>query len=300
MKTPPQKIALWLTIIALGAFVISAALIGNKGAWELPTAQGAQTINQSASIDAPGARPLTISTTSADIIIEQGTSPGIEARFTGEVSGYPEESLPRLETQETERGITITIKRPAIFGMRTERGLKLTVSVPQAYEGNISASSISGDIHVPEIITLEQASTTSGDIDVAKGHDARITSISGDITAQDLRGESEVETTSGDIRIQAMNGSLQAKSISGDVTATYAQATGENTLRSTSGDITITVPATTQAAVELKTTSGRIRPSAPLTIEDLEENSITGTIGTPAGTSITASTISGDITLQAS
>ncbi|WP_059041608.1 DUF4097 family beta strand repeat-containing protein [Paenibacillus rubinfantis] len=92
-------------------------------------------------------------------------------------------------------------------------------------------------------------------VENASAEQLKLTSTSGNITAENIQGNTEIQLTSGGIRINTLQGDLIAKSTSGNITAKqvkgtvqamvssgnirFEQFTGDGSFKSTSGNITL-------------------------------------------------------------
>ena len=119
------------------------------------------------------------------------------------------------------------------------------------------------------------------DLDLEIPRTARITfkTLSGDVVAERIGGDSRWSTASGTLRLRVAGGSLTADSMSGDITIEADEPIGIRA-RSVSGDLRLRAPHVD--ALEVSSTSGDIRVTAPL----------------GAGFEHTISSVSGDVHLQ--
>jgi lia operon protein LiaG len=113
-----------------------------------------------------------------------------------------------------------------------------------------------------------------------------------------------VSTASGDVKLDRISGSVEAKSVSGDVEVNLEQLSGSDSLsfKSVSGDVVIVAPSTLDAEIEMKSMSGDLNTDFPLTIQSVQfgpQKGATGRIG--QGThKIEIKTVSGDVRLKKS
>ncbi|MFI7145120.1 DUF4097 family beta strand repeat-containing protein [Nonomuraea sp. NPDC050022] len=130
-------------------------------------------------------------------------------------------------------------------------------------------ASTSGDLLLEACRKLA-VSSTSGDIRADIADHAEVRTVSGDIAL----GRTETATaasTSGDIRIGDFGGNARLTTVSGDITV-HATEPGQITARASSGDIHISAPADLAAAtgengliVDAHSRSGDVRTPRPLT-----------------------------------
>jgi DUF4097 and DUF4098 domain-containing protein YvlB len=111
-----------------------------------------------------------------------------------------------------------------------------TLTVPA--ETEIEFTTASGDITASGLSKSIEASTASGDIDLQDmDAKAEISTASGDARLVNLRGRIDISTASGDIHIEKSGGEIELATASGDITATGID--GEIELGAASGDIEI-------------------------------------------------------------
>ncbi len=94
----------------------------------------------------------------------------------------------------------------------------LTVRVPQG--SSIDVSTVSADITVEEVEGEQMLHTVSGDVETqAFGSDVSAQSVSGDVDVKGNGSEAEISanTVSGDVSVTAVSGSVGAEAVSGDV-----------------------------------------------------------------------------------
>jgi DUF4097 and DUF4098 domain-containing protein YvlB len=125
----------------------------------------------------------------------------------------------------------------------------------------VTFDTVSGDMTYFGSAREVQAKAVSGDIQ-AKGEIATLTAetVSGDIEVNGLAGKAAVETTSGDLDLKASvleEGDFGT--ISGEIEFAGALAAGGKLEAATrSGEVTLNLPANTDAAFSLKSISGDI------------------------------------------
>ena len=176
---------------------------------------------------------------------------------------------------------------------------ELTVTVPRdcpAQVGVIAASAVVSGITAPTSVRSVSGAITldgvSGDLDAR--------TVAGDVEAQDLRGRVTFNSVSGDLTLAggALD-RLDAKTVSGSVTADVDLGKSARVRVATvSADVALRLPVTSDARVDLRSTTGRVLSE----FDGLQDGrsagsrSVTGTLG--AGSArVSVTTLSGRVTL---
>lgn len=184
-------------------------------------------------------------------------------------------------------------------------------------EGTLACDNcgMSYELHVPTgaHVTI---STASGDVDVRGiGGPVRVDALSGDVEIHQIGGQVFARTTSGDISVSSVATSLDAYSSSGDIeakdlTADTALVTDSGSIdaafdswsavhqvrmKSSSGDVSITVPRGAGFAIDASTSSGSMDSNLRLPIDDRDSGAaVHAQVGSGA-TKVQLATSSGDI-----
>ncbi len=186
----------------------------------------------------------------------------------------------------------------------------------------ISASTVSGLVEVRATEGEIVARSVSGRVDVRNGRErVDVETVSGTLDLRDIQGRMSIEGVSANIDVEGASGDLTAETVSGDIrvrrsnltgmraeavsgTISYdgsLSANGSYRLNTHSGSITMMLPASVGAALELETFSGRIVSDFPLT---LQPGQATGrgkrmefTLGN-GGARVTAGAFSGNINIR--
>ena len=117
---------------------------------------------------------------------------------------------------------------------------------------------------------------------------ASVSTVSGDATFGELRGDIKFQAASGSLTVGRLEGNLNAQTASGDVNVATA-VNGGVSVQTASGEVVLGIAEGTAAQLDLRTKSGEVR------------NSLTSSDGPVAGDEtlvVHARTGSGDIVVQ--
>ena len=180
--------------------------------------------------------------------------------------------------------------------------------------GEVSVTNVNGDLHIDAASAPVTASGTRGELDIDVGAgpvqvtqsrgDLSVDTGSGGVTATDVRGESvSIETGSGDVTASRLNSSqlsidtgsgniqvtgltapqVQLQTGSGSVTADISGELWSLKVETGSGDVTLKVPPTLAAEVDIETSSGDIETDFEVAVTRHARDHMTGRIGEGGG-----------------
>lgn len=129
-----------------------------------------------------------------------------------------------------------------------------------------------------------------------------ISSVSGDVSINDVTGRIEANVVSGNVNVGDVVGVVHAKSVSGDVNVSISRIEGEDgmTFNSVSGNVLLRLPSDIDASVDFTTLSGDIESDFPIDRREKKYGpgvSASGRLGS-GSRALTASTVSGNIRLE--
>jgi DUF4097 and DUF4098 domain-containing protein YvlB len=151
-------------------------------------------------------------------------------------------------------------------------GNRLEIGVRYPSPCNCDAS-VRFEVRVPRSINFEinKVSTASGDIEVegVRG-EISVSTASGDVTVKNVNGRINASTASGDMRVSDVVGEVSAQSASGNVIVQIAQLSGTEDMKftSASGDVRVRLPATLDADVSLSSASGSVKTDFPIEVKE--------------------------------
>lgn len=134
----------------------------------------------------------------------------------------------------------------------------LIITVP--YNSSLEISTVSADISVEDVKGEQYIESVSGDIDTeAYGSDLTIDSVSGGI---DIEGDNKkirirIETVSGDIDIESVDGEFESETVSGDLVL-YDSRFEEVSAESVSGDMIFHAELYGESRMKFETVNGDI------------------------------------------
>ena len=187
------------------------------------------------------------------------------------------------------------------------------VAIHQAV-GKVAVSNVNGDLSIDVAAAPVTASGTRGELDIDVGSGAvQVTQARGDLSVDtgsgpvgvsDVRGKSvSIHTGSGDVTASAVrsselsvetgSGNIQVTSLiaphvkletgSGSVAADLSGEVWEVSVETGSGDVTLKVPPTLGAEVDIETSSGEIETDFEVAVTRHSRDHITGRIGDGSG-----------------
>ena len=178
--------------------------------------------------------------------------------------------------------VTVKAMSGSIHVEKIDRDAQLTTM-----SGSISANDIGSDVHV---------STTSGSVAVSnvKGN-VRVGARAAVIRVSEPGGRVEANTTSGGVEIRGAGNDVTAHAVAGRV---FVQGNpGQDSfwdLKTGSGTVQFTVPATANFHLSAEAVSGAIRADIPIVIEEQGKHSLRAHMGNGGGR-VEVHTVSGEI-----
>lgn len=311
-----KKVSLWLFIIMIASFSMSAMLFKSSGitlndfkdsdsnvrididngkSFDLNDFANMQkdeelkgkfkeTINDERIIQVENIEKIDVNTVSSDVKFFSEDRDDIKVHFEGVVASSSKIILPELITENKNNTLSIQVKHKSMMKIGFfSSTIRVHVYIPKNYSGNLDVSTVSGDIDLGYI----------GDI-----KNANLKSVSGDMKAESLYTEkTTLKSTSGDMKVEDFSGELDSGTTSGDIYINVSKFDNNIYFKSVSGSIKAELPENAEFYLESKTTSGDIDCEFPISIQGkLSDKRINGRVGNGEN-KITASTVSGDINI---
>lgn len=171
-----------------------------------------------------------------------------------------------VETVFSEEGTALTLQERWVRD-HSSGNILWTITLPEG--ATVNASSLSGDITGEDLKGEFKGKTASGDILLNRCNGSfSLRSASGDLTLQNVQGSLSLNTASGDISLNKTKGETRASLASGDLSAEDAQGSLHFSLASGDGDVDVTVTGPSS----FRTASGDMKvslnksPSADLSV----------------------------------
>lgn len=196
---------------------------------------------------------------------------------------------------DIDADIDFILGKDAAFVASTTSGEILLLKVEAE---TVDISSVSGDVDADTITGETDISTTSGDVDVtAITGDCNVSTVSGDITINSVTGKAGFSTTSGDVRAEDLSGDGKVNTVSGDIRLCFIKA-GDINVSTTSGIVDISIPENTTVDFETSTTSGNIDTFFDDALSfNKKGNHASGTYGDGEAIRMEISAVSGDVSV---
>jgi DUF4097 and DUF4098 domain-containing protein YvlB len=277
---------------------------------------------------------LELANAAGDVNITEGAAGAVTIHAEVRASGFgfedPQKRLSDIISNPPfeQRGDTIRIGKDLIR-MRNI-AIEYTIQVPHDTEisstiasgaqtirnvrGPVNVKAASGSIRVEKIGRDVQLSTASGSISATDvGGDVHVSSVSGSVTVANIKGDVRVKAIAGVIRVSQPGGRVEADTSSGDVDIqgaandVKAHATSGRVyvqgnpradsfweLKTVSGGVQFSVPASANFHLSAEAVSGEIRADIPIVIEEQGKHSLRAHMGNGGGR-VEVHTVSGEI-----
>ncbi len=288
-----KRLSLFLTIIMIASFSLSIIFFAGSGVtwaefWSFNNLNESNpkykdSINREELFGLEDIHRINVNTVSSNINFLKEDRDDIKVVFNGHMASSANTDLPIMITEKTGNTLDVRIKYPSgiNFGV-SSLNINIDIFLPEDFSRNIDIKTTSGNVNVDEL-----------DINTLY-----FNTVSGSLRAEKLYTEqSTTDTTSGNIKINNFKGSLDHKSISGDLNVIYTEFHNDIKIKTTSGDNEIRLPEDSDFYLSTKSVSGDINCEFPLTLEGkIDKKNIIGRVGEGIN-NISASTVSGDVSI---
>jgi putative adhesin len=163
----------------------------------------------------------------------------------------------------------------------------------------VTVSTSSGDVQLSDVGGKLDVQTSSGDVQLDAGRvdGATVRTSSGDVELDGVAGALALQSSSGDITVRdARDSRLDIQTTSGEVDYAGSLASGDSSVASSSGEVTLHLPAGSGFVLEASTSSGDLRSDFELRGGKRDGRSLSGIAGA-GGARLKIATSSGDIAI---
>ncbi len=212
-----------------------------------------------------------------------------------------EDDLKNVEVTLTQDGDTIRVVAKRL-DQRVDIGNSGASAKLRVPEGTIlDLRSSNGAIKTSGPVADVKAQTSNAPIDV-RGPLGQLdlNTSNGPITVNGGSGAIVVETSNGPIEITADNVVVDGRTSNGSVRFSGSLAQGRSEMRTSNGNIVVTLPAAAQFAVDAETSNAKISSDFAVTTQDASDNRLRGTVGSDPGTTLELQTSNGPIEIRQS
>ncbi len=289
------KIIIALIIITLLSFGISAVLfyngslssgINNYLNFRHEITQDLnleQTIDEKLTFPAENIKHIVVKTVSADVNLINDETGEIYVSLSGETA-YDQDQNPYVTLSgESKNDTTLYLEVRHRPGLNLpSSNLKLDIVLPAEYSHNISVSTVSGNLNIPDL-DLESFNYQS---------------ISGDMKGEKLTADKIIlNLTSGTADIDEIKGELCFESISGSIKTAYKTFANNIDARTTSGDMVFYLPPDASFRLIFQTVSGEVQTDFPGTMVSSSRRELEEVVS-QGDNMINVETVSGNVQLK--
>lgn len=136
-------------------------------------------------------------------------------------------------------------------------------------------------------------------LSVPRNVNLSIENVNGSVTANDVSGELKIETVNGRISLARAAGRLELTTVNGRIQAQMRElsAKGSHSIDTVNGSVTLQLPPTLKAQLDVKTTNGSIESDFATTIQKSDDHRLLGSIN-GGGTPLVVRTTNGGVKIS--
>lgn len=264
--------------------------------------------------DAENVSNIVVDVTSTDVKLCYSDSDQFKVVYQGSEKEIKEP----LMTAEINSDTLLIKQKPKIQMFQWGVNRIVTIYVPESFKGKLDYTCSSGDLALLEDFNFSEikAKSTSGDMSsknltcdqfkaICTSGDIQLGTLqttnfsiqltSGNISAAEIHGTGTLDLTSGDVAIEGFYGQGSFETSSGDIRLELCEATGNVTVKVTSGDVMVDVLGDTALLCDFSVTSGDIQTILGSNGTGTYERNFNGSIGENPVNTLKIKTSSGDI-----
>ena len=139
-------------------------------------------------------------------------------------------------------------------------------------------------------------------VKLPKGVRVEVSTVNGSVDVTGARSQVRAESVNGEVNVTTSAGPVSASSVNGEVRVSMDKLEGTDAMSfsSVNGTVSLTLPASFDADLQMSTVNGRVRSDFPITLEGrIDPRRMRGTIG-KGGRQVKLSTVNGNIELRKS
>jgi DUF4097 and DUF4098 domain-containing protein YvlB len=169
-------------------------------------------------------------------------------------------------------------------------------------EDKSGSSSVDVGVRYPKRCNCEASVRFEVQVPRSISYEETFGSVSGDVHVTGVTGHLHASAVSGDVHIKDVSGSVSATAVSGDVNVEIARLEGAEDMKfsTVSGDVTLSLPASLDADVDMSSFSGSIKTDFPVEVRSEKfgsRNWARGKLG-DGSRRLRISTVSGDVNMR--
>ena len=146
---------------------------------------------------------------------------------------------------------------------------------------------------------LRGETKVSGNIVLPKGVKLDVESVNGDVSVGAASRDLVIRTVNGDISVKESFGPVELHTTNGDIEAGVRELTGQVKVGTTNGDVSLTMPSTLNAVLNMRTVNGELDLGFTGNFTRHTKKSIVATLGL-GGLPVEIETTNGDVTVRPS
>lgn len=243
---------------------------------------------------------LIVDADSASVRVSGSDTNQVTVHMTAHASEKELDSM-KFDAVQNSEGVTVTARRKEkvswfSWGSWNNEG-RIEVTVPKRY--TVSVRTGGGSIELKDTTGAAKLNTSGGDVSAKNvTGNLELRTSGGTIHTDTIRGDVDADTSGGDVKLLQVDGKIRGNTSGGSVRCSLVGANRGISVRTSGGDIEVTVPRATTGNVEATTSGGDITSDLPVATTQVKEGRLVGSLN-GGGQPIDAHTSGGSIRLRA-